>query len=449
MTGKNAALTLFMALLAVAGAAQAASAPPQVKAAQGAGRVVFNLMYPLIAVPETTLVPSQVKYTMSSPPQHLEVSGAPANMIVRLTQDSVTVETRGVTPRQYPLRITGYWGNDKHAVELLVSVYASTSAGQAQVPPILNTQPVTGTVPLAVPKPAATAAAPVAAQSPAPAQPPVRVVPIPTDSTIPTSTVPAPAPAKVAPTGTASGPTSVSKTAPVTTAPAPAMPEIPQVSPAPAPAAAQASSVQPAVQVAPAPTASVQPAIPAPRPTAAQSTSAPSGSSQASSSQPTSPEPSSGGRSPFRVELPRIVQASHDGRTATERLTVWGGMATERGVLAGLNVAFSVPMWQLNSLNVALRGSAELYPGRGIGTPSLGADLLVSRAGSQLYFGPSTALAFGGGSSWALGGLVGYGSRMNDTLGYYLEGRARYARLGGQNTLSPGFKVGVTYQLSR
>lgn len=413
MIGKNAALTLFIALLAVSGAAQKSSTPAP-KSPQTQGRVVFNLMYPLIAVPETTLVPSQVKYTMSTPPQHLEVSGAPANMIVRLTQDSVTVETRGVTPGQYPLRITGYWGNDKHAVELLVSVYASTSTGQVQVPPILNTQPVSGTMPVAVPKPVANAAAPAAAQSPAPVQPPVRVVPITTDATIPT--------------GTASPSTSVPKTAPVTTVPAPAMPEIPQVSPAPA----QVAPVVPvAVQSAPRPAAA--------QPTAAQPTPASSSTSQ----------PSSGNRSPFRVELPRIVQAARDGRTATERLTVWGGMATERGVLAGLNVAFSVPMWQLNSLNVALRGSAELYPGRGIGTPSLGADLLVSRAGSQLYFGPSTALAFGGGSSWALGGLVGYGNRMNDTLGYYLEGRARYARLGGQNTLSPGFKVGVTYQLSR
>lgn len=381
---------------------------PQVQPA-----VTFVLGFPLLAMPETSPMPSRVKLTLSRPADTLEVLGQPKGMNVTITQDTLTVETKGVPVGQYPLRITGRWGNETKAVELLVSVYALNG----------SVAPITG--------PAAPGPSIPTTQSPPPTVAPV-VISTPT------------------PTVTTSVPQAPSTSAPATSTP------VTGVNTVPAPVAPASPITVPITSVSTTTTPEIKPIQPAPivtpvhtLPAVTVTTSAPTTTTppvmqqdipQVAPASPTIPTMT------VPYQTPPLRPANADGR-----FTVWGGMGTERGVLGGLNVGVSSRVAQFSAVQVAVRGTAELYPntGSGLGLPVIGADVLLSREGSRLYYGPSTSLAFGAGNSWAVGGLVGYSSTLNTSLGYYVEGRARYAHLGGQNTLSPGFKVGFTYRLSR
>ena len=374
--------------------------------------VTFVLAYPLLAMPETSPAPSRVKLTLSRPADTLEVLGAPKGMTVTITQDTLTVETKGVPVGQYPLRITGRWGNDTKSVELLVSVYALNGTvapitGPAEPGPSIPTSQATPTTPATrtttvTPIQISTPTATVTTSGPQPASTTV------TSTTVTSTTTPPPA--TTAPATTAS-PVTVPTTSTTEIRPVQAAPAVTVTPPAPAATTTAPPVMQQDIpQAAP---ATVTPSIP--------SMTVPHQNSPARTAE-------SGGR-----------------------FTVWGGMGTERGIVGGLNVGLSSDVARFSAFQVAVRGTAELYPNArsGLGLPVIGADVLLSRQGSRLYYGPSTSLAFGAGNSWAIGGLVGYSSTWNKDLGYYLEGRARYAHLGGQNTLSPGFRVGFTYKLGK
>lgn len=233
----------------------------------------------------------------------------------------------------------------------------------------------------------------------------------------------------------ATGVTAPSSSAPSTTPVTPAPPVQSPVTPAPTPPATGSTSPVPITPVpaTPAPTAAPVNPEPVTRPPTLPQAPAPTVPTMT----PAAP------RTPFSTALPAPIPPG------TERFTVWGGLGTEVGVFTGLNLGISKPMWQKNSTRFSVRGTAELYGSTkgGLGTSTLGADLLLSRDGSRLYYGPSTSLSFGNGVGWALGGLLGYTSSLDQgPLSYYLEGRARYARFSGTNTFSPGFKIGVTYR---
>ncbi|RJF71471.1 hypothetical protein D3875_07715 [Deinococcus cavernae] len=398
----------------------------QMPQTQAPPAVTFVLAYPLLAMPETSSMPSRVRMTLSRPADTLEITGQPRGMFVSITQDTITVETKGVPVGQYPLRVKGRWGNEVKAVELLVSVYAMNGT----VAPITGPAAPGPSVPGA-PTPATNPARPPAVTPPTQAQ----AAPLPSVPPIPVETAATPA----APAAQVSSSPVASPT------PAPVTP--PELSPSqPTP-----TTVAPDLTPLPAP---AQPVISQPVPSqAAPVTAAPNVPSSSGLSSPTNdaiPYQAAPTRSVSPAANTSAVISSAE--PLTERFTVWGGMGTERGVLGGLNLAFSSRVGQFSAFQASVRGTAELYPNTGasgLGLPVLGADLLLSRSGSRLYYGPSTALAFGNGNSWAIGGLLGYTSALNSTLGYYVEGRARYAHLGGQNTLSPGFRMGVTYKLGR
>ncbi len=403
----------------------------QMPQTQAPPAVTFVLAYPLLAMPETSSMPSRVRMTLSRPADTLEITGQPRGMFVSITQDTITVETKGVPVGQYPLRVKGRWGNEVKAVELLVSVYAMNGT----VAPITGPAAPGPSVPGA-PTPATNPVRPPAAASPNQAQ----AAPLPSVPPIPVETAATPA----APAAQVSSSPVASPT------PAPVTP--PELSPSrPTP-----TTVAPALTPLPAPAPAFTPAPSAAQPVPSQAapvTAAPSVPSSSGLSAPAN-DAIPYQAAPARPASPAATNsaASISAAQPTERFTVWGGMGTERGVLGGLNLAFSSRVGQFSAFQASVRGTAELYPNTGasgLGLPVLGADLLLSRSGSRLYYGPSTALAFGNGNSWAIGGLLGYTSALNSTLGYYVEGRARYAHLGGQNTFSPGFRMGVTYKLGR
>lgn len=386
--------------------------------------VTFVLAYPLLAMPETSPAPSRVKLTLSRPADTLEVLGAPKGMTVTITQDTLTVETKGVPVGQYPLRITGRWGNDTKSVELLVSVYALNGTvapitGPAEPGPSIPTSQATPTTPATrtttvTPIQISTPTATVTTSGPRPASTTV------TSTTVTSTTTPPPA--TTAPATTAPATTASSVTVPTTSTT-----EIRPVQAPPTVTPVQAPPVVTVTTPAPAATTTAPPVMQQDIPQAAPATVTPS------------------------IPTMTVPYQNPPARTAESggRFTVWGGMGTERGIVGGLNVGLSSDVARFSAFQVAVRGTAELYPNArsGLGLPVIGADVLLSRQGSRLYYGPSTSLAFGAGNSWAIGGLVGYSSTWNKDLGYYLEGRARYAHLGGQNTLSPGFRVGFTYKL--
>ena len=366
--------------------------PPQTQVQPA---VTFVLGFPLLAMPETSAMPSRVKLTLSRPADALEITGQPQGMFASVTQDTVTVETKGVPVGQYPLRITGRWGNETRTVELLVSVYALNG----------TVAPITGPA------------------EPGPTVPTTQINQTPVNQTPSSQT-------QVVQTPTVTPVQITAPTATVTTEP-PA--PVPEIKPIQTTQGVTSTPTLPAVVIS-------TPAPVAPTPT---TTTAPARQQDIPQATPTPTIPTN-------ASIP--YQTTPSNTASTERqFTVWGGMGTERGIVGGLNVGVSSRVAQFNAFQVAVRGTAELYPnsGSGLGLPVIGADVLLSRAGSRLYYGPSTSLAFGSGNSWAVGGLLGYSSTWNNALGYYVEGRARYAHLGGQNTIAPGFRVGFTYQLNR
>jgi hypothetical protein len=153
-------------------------------------------------------------------------------------------------------------------------------------------------------------------------------------------------------------------------------------------------------------------------------------------------------------QMPQVVTAPPASAPASERLTLWGGVASELYVLPGVMIGASAPVGRLGNVNLALRAGAEAIiipvadiPGP---LPVVNVDLLLSGRGRglQVYGGPSVGTVLG--AAWLLGGVAGVrGSFGAGPWGYFAEGKARVLYVGAEGRgalFTPGLNLGVTYR---
>lgn len=118
------------------------------------------------------------------------------------------------------------------------------------------------------------------------------------------------------------------------------------------------------------------------------------------------------------------AQTAADGTTNTtaERPTVWAGLGLETIVPFG-SLAVSAPVGRVGALTVAPRLGVD---GLVLLGPVVSADLLLSRADTGWYGGPSAGLILAGKGGWRTGVVGGYRSRTRPDLGFFVEGGMRY-----------------------
>ncbi|OOV15551.1 hypothetical protein [Deinococcus sp. LM3] len=144
-----------------------------------------------------------------------------------------------------------------------------------------------------------------------------------------------------------------------------------------------------------------------------------------------------------------------------ERPTVWAGLGLETIVPFG-SLAVSAPVGRVGALTVAPRLGVD---GLVLLGPVVSADLLLSRADTGWYGGPSAGLILAGKGGWRAGVVGGYRSRTRPDLGFFVEGGMRYtvfreavtnyrAPAPGQppepprdlTLTSPSLRLGLTYR---
>ncbi|PIG99368.1 hypothetical protein [Deinococcus sp. UR1] len=157
------------------------------------------------------------------------------------------------------------------------------------------------------------------------------------------------------------------------------------------------------------------------------------------------------------------AQTAADGTTNTtaERPTVWAGLGLETIVPFG-SLAVSAPVGRVGALTVAPRLGVD---GLVLLGSIVSADLLLSRADTGWYGGPSAGLILTGKGGWRAGAVAGYRSRTRPDLGFFVEGGVRYTVVRGVLTShepvpagqsarpaedlalpSPTLRLGLTYR---
>lgn len=144
-----------------------------------------------------------------------------------------------------------------------------------------------------------------------------------------------------------------------------------------------------------------------------------------------------------------------------ERPTIWAGLGLETIVPFG-SLAVSAPVGRVGALTVAPRLGVD---GLVLLGPVVSADLLLSRADTGWYGGPSAGLILAGKGGWRAGVVGGYRSRTRPDLGFFVEGGVRYTVVRGVLTShepvpagqsarpaeelalpSPTLRLGLTYR---
>ena len=139
---------------------------------------------------------------------------------------------------------------------------------------------------------------------------------------------------------------------------------------------------------------------------------------------------------------------------SAQGVTAWGGLGTEAYLVPTATLGLSADLGQFSDVKVGVRGTAGLALWFDSSAPGpltlLGADVLFSGATGPLnvYGGPGVAFVPGGGVLMvgAVGGLKGqFGA---GSLGWFAEGKLRYAFAAGQGTglVLPGANLGITYR---
>ncbi|WP_189063168.1 hypothetical protein [Deinococcus seoulensis] len=142
-----------------------------------------------------------------------------------------------------------------------------------------------------------------------------------------------------------------------------------------------------------------------------------------------------------------------------ERPAVWTGLGLET-ILPVVQVSVSAPVGQAGGLTIVPRVGVDA----GVIT-ILSADLLLSRADTGWYGGPSAGLIVTGDGGWRAGAVAGYRSRTRPDLGFFVEGGVRYTVVRGVLTShepvpagqparpaedlalpSPTLRLGLTYR---
>ena len=142
-----------------------------------------------------------------------------------------------------------------------------------------------------------------------------------------------------------------------------------------------------------------------------------------------------------------------------ERPAVWAGLGLET-ILPVVQVSVSAPVGQAGGLTIMPRVGVDA----GVIT-ILSADLLLSRADTGWYGGPSAGLIVTGDGGWRAGAVAGYRARTRTDLGLFVEGGVRYTVVRGVLTShepvpagqsarpaedlalpSPTLRLGLTYR---
>ena len=142
-----------------------------------------------------------------------------------------------------------------------------------------------------------------------------------------------------------------------------------------------------------------------------------------------------------------------------ERPTVWAGLGLET-ILPVVQLSVSAPVGQVGALTVTPRVGVDATV-----AAILSADLLLSRADTGWYSGPSAGVVVTGKGGWRTGAVAGYRARTRTNLGLFVEGGVRYTVVRGVLTShepvpagqsarpaedlalpSPTLRLGLTYR---